>query len=183
MKLGTLELVPVGNDPTLLAAPVLDGVSKLNAEQVYVASIDPSLSDTAGFCSHYGVGMEQAANCVILEAKRADKSWFVACVVLGNMRADINGLVRRTLDARKVSFAPMEEAVKISGMEFGAITPIGLPSDWAILIDKAVADSAHVIVGSGFRKSKLAVPGSIFSEIPNAQIIEGLAKIPAPLIN
>ena len=120
--------------------------------------------------------MNQAANCVVLEAKRADRNWFAACVVFGNTRADVNGLARKTLDARKVSFAPMEQAVAQTGMEYGAITPIGLPSDWSILIDKAVADSNYVIIGSGIRKSKLAVPGSFLASLPNVQVLDGLGQ-------
>ncbi len=122
--------------------------------------------------------MNQVANCVILEAKRADKVWLAACVILGSTRADVNGLARRTLDARKVSFAPMEKAVTESKMEYGAITPIGLPETWSILVDKAVTDSEYVIIGSGIRKSKLAIPGSLFASVVNAQILNGLAKIP-----
>jgi prolyl-tRNA editing enzyme YbaK/EbsC (Cys-tRNA(Pro) deacylase) len=147
-----------------------------NADEIGVVEIDPALSDTAAFCERYGTTLGQAANCVILEAKRADKVWYAACVILGSTRADVNGVVRRTLDARKTSFAQMEKAVSETGMEYGGITPIGLPSNWPILIDKAVADSGYVIIGSGLRKSKLAIPGKLFSKIPNVQIIEGLAR-------
>jgi prolyl-tRNA editing enzyme YbaK/EbsC (Cys-tRNA(Pro) deacylase) len=97
-------------------------------------------------------------------------------VVLGSTRADVNGLARRTLDARKVSFAPMDKAVSQTGMEYGGITPIGLPLDWPILVDKAVVDSEWVIIGSGIRKSKLVVPGSFFRTLPNVQVLEGLGR-------
>jgi prolyl-tRNA editing enzyme YbaK/EbsC (Cys-tRNA(Pro) deacylase) len=43
------------------------------------------------------------------------------------MRADVNGVIRRELDVRKCSFAPMGEAVALTSMEYGGITPIGLP--------------------------------------------------------
>jgi prolyl-tRNA editing enzyme YbaK/EbsC (Cys-tRNA(Pro) deacylase) len=88
----------------------------------------------------------------------------------------VNGLARKTLDVRRASFAPMKKAVELTGMEFGAITPIGLPSEWQILVDTAVADSAYVIIGSGIRKSKLAVPGSFLAGFPNVQVIEGLGQ-------
>ncbi|MDO8589921.1 MAG: YbaK/EbsC family protein [bacterium] len=178
IKLGTLDFAIAMERPELLAKAVVEVLSVLpNADKVGVAEIDPNLSDTAGFCEHYKVGMNHAANCVVLEAKRADKSWFAACVIFGNTRADVNGLVRRTLDARKVSFAPMEQAVTQTGMEYGAITPVGLPNDWSILIDKAVADSDYVIIGSGIRKSKLAVPGSFLASLPNVQVLEGLGQM------
>lgn len=177
IHLGALEFLPAAEHPELVAGVVSKAfLNGLNTEGVGVTQIDPALSDTAAFCEHYKVGMNQSANCVVLEAKRADRSWLAACVILGNTRADINGVVRRMLDARKVSFAKMEEAVAKSAMEFGAITPLGLPADWTILIDRAVVDSEYVIIGSGIRGSKLAVPGSFFALLPNVQILEGLGQ-------
>ena len=178
MKLGILEFSVATEHPELLAPAVSAVLAKLsNAGEVGVAEIDPTLSDTAAFCEKYQIGMEQAANCVVLEAKRSERTWFAACVILGTTRADVNGLARRTLDARKVSFAPMEAAVSQSNMEYGAITPIGLPAGWSVLVDKAIADSGHVIIGSGVRKSKLLIPGNFFASLPNVQILEGLGQI------
>lgn len=177
INLGNLKFVIAKNHPELVSSTVAEAISKLpGGEKIGVTEIDPSLSDTAAFCAEYKVGMNQAANCVILEAKRADKTWLAACVILGSTRADVNGVARRTLDARKVSFAPMEKAVAESSMEYGAITPIGLPAEWSILVDQAVAESDYVIIGSGIRKSKLAIPGSLFGSLPNVQILNGLAK-------
>ncbi len=178
INLGNLKFVSAKEHPELMAPIVAEDISKLaGGETIGVTEIDPNLSDTAAFCAEYQVEMNQAANCVILEAKRADKTWFAACVILGSTRADVNGLARRTLDARKVSFAPMERAVAESSMEYGAITPVGLPESWSILVDKVVADSEYVIIGSGIRKTKLAIPGSLFASLPNVQVLEGLAKI------
>lgn len=178
MKLGTLEFLVAKDNPELLAQNVALMLERLpNSEVVGVAEIDPTLSDTAAFCSQYEIGMEQAANCVVLEGKRGDEKFFAACVILGSTRADVNGLAKRTLGAKKISFAPMEAAVGGSGMEFGAITPLGLPASWPILVDKAVTDSEAVIIGSGIRKSKLLVPGSFFASLPNVQILEGLGQL------
>ena len=57
------------------------------------------------------------------------------CLVLATDRADVNKAVRKHLDVRKISFAAMEEAVAQTGMEYGGITPVGLPSDWPVLVD------------------------------------------------
>jgi len=176
MQLGTLAIVPVLEHLKLVAPKVAEMFSKVDVSKVGVCEIDPTLSDTAAFCEQYKIGMHQAANCVVLEAKRAERTWYAACVILGNTRADVNGLARRTLDARKVSFAPIEKAVSETEMEYGAITPVGLPSDWPILIDKAVADSEYVIIGSGIRKSKLAVPGSFLTLLPNTKVLENLGR-------
>lgn len=176
ITLGALRFAPSDERPELVALPVAAMLGKLRSDAVGVAEVDPAFSDTAAFCEHYQIGPELAANCVVLEAKRGDRSWFAACVILGSTRADVNGLARKTLDARKVSFAPMDQAVTRTGMEYGAITPVGLPADWSILVDNAVADSDYVIIGSGVRKSKLAVPGSFFASLPNVQILEGLGR-------
>jgi len=146
------------------------------AEACGVAEIDPAMSDTAAFCEKYQVKPEQCANCVIIKATRGDKVRYAACMILGHTRADVNGLARRHLDARKASFAPMEEAVALTKMEYGGITPVGLPADWPILVDGAVAAAEHVIIGSGIRKSKLIIPGKILAVLPGAVVLPGLGR-------
>lgn len=86
----------------------------------------------------------------------------------------MNGAVRRQLGARKASFASMDLATGETGMEYGGITPIGLPADWPVLVDSAVVDLPYVLVGSGRRRGKLLVPGKAFAELPNAVVLEGL---------
>jgi prolyl-tRNA editing enzyme YbaK/EbsC (Cys-tRNA(Pro) deacylase) len=144
------------------------------AVEVEVAEIDPGLSDTAAFCAHYGVGLADTANCVVVAARRGGVTTLAACVVFAASRADINGLVRRHLGARKVSFVPMDTAVAETGMEYGGITPVGLPAGWPILIDRAVAEHPRVVVGSGVRRSKLWLPGSVLTALPEAQVLDGL---------
>ena len=104
----------------------------------------------------------------------------VARVVLATTRADVNGLVRRHVDARKATFAPMDVAVAQTGMEYGGITPIGLPGHWPLLIDAAVATAPHVVVGSGLRRSKLILPGAALATLPVAQVIIGVGVAPTP---
>lgn len=87
----------------------------------------------------------------------------------------MNGAVRRHLGARKVSFAPMETAVELTGMEYGGITPLGLPDGWPLLVDAAVRDMSYVLVGSGRRRGKLIAPGKLLAELPRAELIDGLA--------
>jgi prolyl-tRNA editing enzyme YbaK/EbsC (Cys-tRNA(Pro) deacylase) len=177
ISLGTLTIRPVIQHLNLVAKSTADMISAgFGSNEIGVAEIDPTFSDTAAFCEHYKVRPEQAANCVVLEAKRADRSWFAACLILATTRADVNNLARRTLDAKRVSFAPMDEAVATTQMEYGGITPVGLPANWPILIDKAVVDTELVLVGGGIRKSKLVLPGSLLSQLSNAQVLEGLGR-------
>lgn len=175
--LGNLDIISWEESGQLLAKPVLELLQSLEgAGEVGVTEIDPDMSDTAAFCERYETRPDQAANCIVLQAKRGERRWFAACVVLAHTQADVNKVIRKTLDASRVSFAPMEKAVELTGMEYGAITPVGLPEDWVVLVDQRIVDTPHVILGSGLRKSKLAVPGSFLATLPNVQVVEGMAK-------
>ncbi|QXJ25554.1 hypothetical protein AGRA3207_007065 [Actinomadura graeca] len=165
---GTLDWTPAGDRPDLLADPVAAAVGPVGGE---VAAIDPALADTAAFCEHYDVPLDVSANCVVVAAKRGGEVTYAACMVLATGRADVNGVVRRHLGARKASFAPMAEATALTGMEYGGITPVGLPGGWPVLVDEAVAAAPHVVIGSGLRASKLLVPGKALAALPGAQVI------------
>src|SRR5260221_11374597 len=151
MNFGTLDFAPFSSGLRLTADATAATIESVDLQNVFVALIDPTLSDTAAFCERYQIGMDVSANCVIVEARRADKTWYAACMILATDRVDVNGVVRRQLDARKISFAPMDTAVRLTGMEYGGITPIGLPADWPILVDDAVANCEWAIIGSGVR--------------------------------
>jgi prolyl-tRNA editing enzyme YbaK/EbsC (Cys-tRNA(Pro) deacylase) len=169
--LGTLATVPALERTDLLAAPVTAALTGWGgADQVLVAEIDPDLADTAAFCEAYSVGLDVSANCVVVAGKREGEVRYAACVILATTRADVNGAVRRHLDVRKASFLPMAEAVGLTGMEYGGITPIGLPAGWPVLVDAAVAASKAVIIGSGLRRSKIELPGALLGDLPGAVV-------------
>ena len=174
-SLGTLEWAPVV--PDLVAAPVLSALRDWPAASgVLAAAIDPDLADTAAFCDRYGIAPEDSANCVVIAGRRGEQLSYAACMVLATTRADVNGVVRRRLAARKASFAPMDDAVGITGMEYGGITPIGLPPEWPVLVDSAVLERQTVVIGSGLRRSKLALPARSLLELPTAEVVEALAS-------
>ena len=165
--------------PDLLAPPVGAALSALNAavsSAVAVAEIDPELADTAEFCERYGVTLAQSANCVVVAGRRGGDTRFAACVVLATTRADVNGLVRRELDVRKASFAPVEVAVAEPAMEYGGITPIGLPESWPVFVDAAVAAAPRVVIGSGVRRSKLALSGDTLRQFPGVTVLDELGR-------
>ncbi|MGW1795307.1 YbaK/EbsC family protein [Streptomyces sp. NPDC001984] len=145
------------------------------ADQIVYVDTDPEWADTAVFVEHYGRDLlEQSANCVVVAGRRGGESTLAACVVLSTTRVDVNGVVRRQLGARKASFASMDTATGETGMEYGGITPVGLPDGWPLLVDSAVVDLPYVLVGSGRRRGKLLVPGKAFAELPGAVVLEGL---------
>lgn len=179
---------PIGNFDTAVPAPdcldeltrpVADAVRRWSgsvpADRIVHVDTDPRWADTAVFVEHYGRELlERSANCVVVAGKRGGGTTLAACVVLSTTRVDVNGVVRRQLGARKASFAAMDTAVGETGMEYGGITPIGLPADWPVLVDSAVVDLPYVLVGSGRRRGKLLVPGKAFAELPGAVVLDGL---------
>ena len=172
----------------LLAEPVAAALRALEvsspkgadlARQAQVVPIDPSHSDTDALNAHYSLNPEATGNSVLVAGKRTGQERIAACVVRATDFADVNHVVKKRIDVRKASFLPVGRAVEMSGMEYGGITPIGLPEDWRLFIDGAVADRATVLIGSGVRHSKLLVPGALLVALPGAECVESLGVRPA----
>src|SRR5689334_9810867 len=174
--LGTLTTSPVLDHLDLVGAPVAELLKGWQyADQVGVVPIDPELSETASTVDVYGVPWESGANCVVVMGKREGQERTAACVVRGDTRADVNNRVKRILDVRKCSFLDHDRAVAESGMEYGGITPVGVPTEWRLLVDARVPDIEVVLIGSGIRGSKLILPGRLLAELPGAEVVEDLA--------
>jgi prolyl-tRNA editing enzyme YbaK/EbsC (Cys-tRNA(Pro) deacylase) len=177
---GNLHFEPAVNRPDLLPPSINEllknwrGSTPVN--EILVTPIDAEYADSAKFCEHYGVDPKDGANCVVAVATRGENRTFAACLIPVNCRADLNNVARRTLGAKRVSFAPLDEVLEETGMEYGGITPLGLPESYPILIDSRIAEMERLVVGGGFRKSKLSVSGKILAEFPNAVIVEDLGK-------
>ena len=177
---GTLSWSPVVGSPDLVAPPVAAALSAAGSATpataglaaAEVASIDATLADTEAFCAAYDVAPQASANCVVVAGKRAGETTYAAVMVLATDRADINGVVRRHLGARKISFAPHDDAVSLTGMEFGGITPIGLPAGWPVLVDAAVVTAGEVVIGSGLRSSKVLIDGAALAQLPTAEVLD-----------
>lgn len=173
MKLGELIFSPIEVDDQRVSRNIsLRAYESRIADDVFVAEINPDLADTVSFCEEYEISLDISTNCLIIEARRADKIWYSACLILASDMADVNGVIRKVLGARKTSFAPKDIALQLTGMEYGGITPIGLPADWAIYIDEAVMNHETVVVGGGLRGSKIAINTSALAKLPNVQILD-----------
>ena len=174
--LGTLTTEPALDHLDLVGAPVA-GLLRTweHGSEVGVVAIDPALSETAATVDVYGVPWESGANCVVVMGKREGQERTAACVVRGDTRADVNNRVKRLLDVRKCSFLDHDRAVAETGMEYGGITPIGVPASWRLLVDARVPEIETVLIGSGIRGSKLILPGRLLAELPGAEVVDGLA--------
>ncbi len=173
---GTLTLRPVLESPDLVGARVWAALASWeHAQEVRVAAIDPDLADTDAMTRAYEVPVTSSANCVVVMGRREGQERTAACVVRADTRADVNNLVKRTLDVRKASFLSRERAVSESGMEYGGITPTGIPHEWRLLLDARVVEIETAVIGSGVRGSKLFLPGRLLALLPGAEVITGLA--------
>lgn len=182
---GELEVKPVWENLQLVAPVVEQALLQLKerrpdlAEQILVSSIPEELADTEALTQYYSLDPELSVNCILVAGKRAGDKKVAACAVRATTRADVNHTVKQLLDVRKASFMSQADAVDASGMEYGGITPIGLPEDWRLLIDRRSVEGWSCI-GSGLRTSKLFVTGEVLEALPNAEIVAGLATpIPA----
>lgn len=135
---------------------------------------DPDLADTAAFCEAYGVPLERSANAILV-ASRRPQGHNAVCVVLATTRLDVNGAVRRRLGVRKVSFAPPELTLALTGQEIGGVTIFGLPDGLPVWIDSMVMDHDWVVVGAGSRTAKIKLDPTQLIGLPGYQVVENLA--------
>jgi prolyl-tRNA editing enzyme YbaK/EbsC (Cys-tRNA(Pro) deacylase) len=175
LRLGRLEGTPALGRPELLAPPVAAMLEQLaDNAAVHVVEIDPELADTAALTAAYDLPLEASGNCVVVGGRRDGAERIAACVVRADTRADVNNLVKRRLDVRKASFLAMDEAVTRTGMEYGGITPVGLPDEWRLFVDASLLEQEVVILGSGLRRSKLLLPGPVLASLRGAEVVDGL---------
>lgn len=168
---------PVSTRPDLLAEPVRAALAASPlADSIEVAAIDPDLADTQALVDATDVTLAESANCIVVLGRRGEIERVTAALVLATTRADVNTTIRKSLDVRKASFMPMERAVTETAMEFGGITPVGLPAAWPVLVDSLVVASPQVVIGSGIRGSKLRLPGARVAQLPGVRVVEGLAR-------
>lgn len=183
---GTLTWMRAVERPDLLApstSAAIEAWARLDprvADVLAVAEIDPDLADTAAMTEAYDLPLTASANCVLVSGRRAGAERIAAAVVRATTRADVNNVVKRLLDVRKASFLPMDRATTESGMEYGGITPLGLPAGYRVLVDARIATADRtadgmVIIGSGLRCSKLALPGALLAVAPGVELVDGLA--------
>lgn len=178
--IGTLSTVVALDHLDLVAEPVAETLRTVAATEpdlaasVRAVAIDPDLADTEVMTEAFGMSLDLSSNCILVAGKRAGEERVAACVVRATTNADVNHVIKKILDVRKASFWPQERAVEASGMEYGGITPVGVPPQWRLLVDARCAEGWSCI-GSGLRRSKLFVPGGFLAALPGAEVVEGLA--------
>lgn len=162
------------SDPTgLLHASTRDVLDALHVEYE-VLECDPVLADTAAFVEAYGIPLDRSANTIVVASKSAEPR-YTACVLLATTSLDVNTVVRREMEVRKVSFAAADPVRALTGMEIGGVTPFGLPDGLPVLVDSRVMTPDWVILGGGNRSSKLRLNPSVLKALPAVRVIGALA--------
>ena len=138
-----------------------------------VMPCDPNLADTEDFCNYYNVPKTNSGNTIIIASKKPPII-YSACLVTAEYKLDVNKTVRKLMGVRRLSFASAEQTVEITGMIIGGVTPIGLPPDIKIYIDKNIERLDYIILGGGSRSQKIKIDINSLSKIPNVEFIQGL---------
>ncbi len=173
----TLEFKSIETNPTLVSECVLEFSESFAQElRPLAAEIDPQFTGSKEFCEHYSIDPSDGANCIIVEVVKGNEKSLACCLVPIGYRADLNSLVRKHFNARRVSFALLEKVIQETKMEYGSITPFGLPHTWPVLIDSKIMEKEKIIVGGGKKISKLLIQTLLFKQIPNFEIINDLSK-------
>ncbi len=148
-------------------------------EPYEIVDCDPELADTAQFCEAYGYSADDSANTILVIGKSTPPV-YAACVVLASTRLDVNKAVRQRFGVKKASFASGDDTVKMTGMQIGGVTPIGLPEDLAIWVDERVMKRDRIILGGGSRDRKVLAPPTLLLAF-GAEVVHDLAMIsPSP---
>jgi len=120
-------------------------MSALNIEHT-VLGCEPEFADTQIFCDHYGYSVDEAANVLLIAAKKGEPK-FAACVVFATCRLDVNKTARKKLGVSRISL-------------------------W---IDSRVMECKQIILGGGNRSSKIVLTPAMLLKIPNAEVVVNLA--------
>ena len=140
-----------------------------------VLECKPELADTAAFCEHYHVALDQAANTILVASRKVEPARYAVCVVLGTTRLDVNQKVCELLGVKRASFADAETTMQRTGMLIGGVTAIGI-KDVPVYVDSAVMRHREVVMGGGNRSSKILLDPQELMKLPNVAVIEDLAR-------
>ncbi|AWN19021.1 YbaK/EbsC family protein [Streptococcus sobrinus] len=172
-----LDFQPLEGREDLVAPAVAEFVQKQGLSQtVKVARINPDFADGELLSKEYDIPYKMEVNCLVVEGSRGEDKKYAALLVPYGKRAKTNATVKRPLDASKIHFADLEVVLEMTGMEFGSITPLGLPDDWKILVDSSLLEQEKLVIGGGLVTSKLLLPAEVLVSLAQAEVIEGLAK-------
>ena len=142
-----------------------------NKEVLEIFECKDEFSDTQNFCDHYGFDIEDSCNAILIKAKKPEEFYAMFCV-LGSTRLDVNQKAKIAMGAKRVSFASREEAELVTNQIYGGISPLGLPHNIKIFIDKNVINREKLVIGAGNRVSKFFLSPELLLELTKAEVLD-----------
>ena len=142
-----------------------------NREDLELFECLDEFSDTQNFCDHYGFDIEDSCNAILIKAKKPEEFYAMFCV-LGANRLDVNHKAKVAMGAKRVSFASREEAETVTGQLYGGISPLGLPENVKVYIDKNVTDREKLFIGAGNRVSKFFLSPKALIQLSSATVLD-----------
>jgi len=166
-----------------LVAPCIANLAKMwhgemPINNLQVGEINPEHAGGFDFCKNYGFEHSDGANCLIIQGKRNSEKITAACLIPVGYKADLSGVIKKQLSITQVGLAPKDMVLSQTGMEYGSITIVGLPSSWPILMDSRIANKEKIVIGSGLLRSKIQVTTKFLATLPNASFIDGIGVAP-----
>lgn len=137
--------------------------------------IDPDFADTAAFCEKYGFALDESANAILIASRRPE-GLSCLCLALATTRLDVNHRVRSLFGVKKLSFAPGDQTMAVTGMEIGGVTPFGMADPPPIFVDAAVVALDRAVVGGGTRSMKVTLDPEVFVRMDGVEVVAGLAS-------
>ena len=149
----------------------VDVIYNANLDKIEVFECKDEFSDTQSFCDNYGYKIEDSCNAILIKSKKPEEFYSLFCV-LGSSKLDVNHKAKSLMESKKVSFASKEEAEKVTNQIYGGISPLGLPSEIKIFIDKEVLKREKIFIGAGNRVSKFFLKPESLVELTQGKIEE-----------
>jgi len=149
----------------------VDEIYNANLDKLEVFECKDEFSDTQSFCDNYGYKIKDSCNAILIKSKKPEEFYSLFCV-LGSSRLDVNHKAKSLMESKKVSFASKEEAEKVTNQIYGGISPLGLPSEIKIFIDKEVLKREKIFIGAGNRVSKFFLKPESLVELTQGKIEE-----------
>ena len=147
----------------------VDEIYNANLDKLEVFECKDEFSDTQSFCDNYGYKIEDSCNAILIKSKKPEEFYSLFCV-LGSSRLDVNHKAKSLMESKKVSFASKEEAEKVTNQIYGGISPLGLPSEIKIFIDKEVLKREKIFIGAGNRVSKFFLKPESLVELTQGRV-------------
>jgi len=149
----------------------VDVIYNANLDKIEVFECKDEFSDTQSFCDNYGYKIEDSCNAILIKSKKPEEFYSLFCV-LGSSKLDVNHKAKSLMESKKVSFASKEEAEKVTNQIYGGISPLGLPSEIKIFIDKEILKREKIFIGAGNRVSKFFLKPESLVELTQGKIEE-----------